>query len=122
MDIDLMMERNLQLFMRLAGLPEINVVPLMCWRISQREIFLEHRSGRLHISYCIPAVCHDDTLLYSGLSSWHPARFAGVPQRLYRLRHGMVISCAAPVGSNAEFWLLLHQKQKGFLEALCVQR
>lgn len=118
MDIDLVTERNIQLFIRLSGLPPCQVSTLMYWRGSRLDTYLNINAGRLHLSQFIPDVALDDQTLRRGLH-WHPAQFAGIVQRFYRLKQVLVMSCSPPIQSNAELWLLLYRRQRAFLEALC---
>jgi len=46
-DIDLVVTRNLQLFVRLAQLPCESIESCMEWRIGQRVVFLEVRQQRV---------------------------------------------------------------------------
>ncbi|BAE74574.1 hypothetical protein SGGMMB4_02910 [Sodalis glossinidius str. 'morsitans'] len=118
MDWDLITERNLQQFIRLAELGERPLLQAMCWRHTLGETYLHYRGGRLHLSQYMPHAAADG-VLRQGLQRWHPARFAGVPQRLYALGAGLAISCSPPTHSTAELWLGLHLRQQTFLEALC---
>lgn len=122
--IDLMTERNLQLFMRLSGLGEIPIASTMHWQQQNQETVLDYRPPRLSISHLRGGALRDREfdimLLQRALLSWQPARFGGIPQRLYLLRRGIAISCSPPADSSAEFWLMLHRRQKALLEHLCV--
>lgn len=121
MVLDLVTERNIQLFMQLAQLLACPVSENMYWRQPRRDIFLTSRSGGMQISQRFPLVDQDSAnhLLEQGLSRWQPTRFGGIAQQLYRLRDGMIISCHLPLDSSAEVWLMLYKRQWTFLEALC---
>lgn len=119
MDWDLITERNIQQFIRLAELGDCPLSQAMCWRHARGETYLHYRSSRLHLSQYAPRIACVADALRQGLQRWHPARFAGVPQRLYALGTGLAISCSPPAHSAAELWLGLHQRQQTFLEALC---
>lgn len=122
MIIDLVTERNIQKFISLINLPYRPVTPSMYWQDSRRqnyEYYLNYRYSRVHLSQCFTQPQSDNELLRKGISSWTLRYFSGIPQRVFRLRRGIVISCSPPADSGAELWLFLHFRQKAFLESLC---
>lgn len=120
MELDLVTERNIQLFMRLAELSARPVAAYMSWSRVQHETYLSYRNGRIHISQLFPYRPFDPQLLHQVLVDWQPAQFFGIPQRLFHLRQGMVIDCSPPANSSAELWLSLHHRQIAFLEVRCI--
>lgn len=119
MELDLVTERNIELFMRLAELSEQPITPCMSWWQAQFETYLGYQNGRVYISQLFPQMPFNEVLLRQGLSKWQPAHFYGIPQRVFHLRQGMVISCSPPANSLAELWLALHRRQKAFMGGLC---
>ncbi|AJJ62661.1 type III secretion system protein SsaM [Yersinia aldovae] len=119
MTLSLVTERNIQLFMQLAQMPSCRVSTDMYWQTATYETYLNYRRGRMHISQCLPLDSYDSNLLLLALHRWQPARFAGIPQRFFQLRRGLVMSCSPAADSAAELWLLLHRRQQAFLESLC---
>ncbi|MCW2481574.1 type III secretion system protein SsaM [Candidatus Symbiopectobacterium sp. NZEC135] len=119
MTLDLFIERNIQRFIQLADLAEQPPSAEMQWNDRGFQTFLTFRQGRMHISQCLLDPWRDDALLLLALQRAHPAWFAGIPQRVFTLRQGMVISCAPMADSVAEQWLWLHRRQRTFLEKLC---
>ncbi len=119
MTLDLFIERNIQRFMQLAELEAQPLSAEMQWLDRGFQTFLTFRQGRMHISQCLLDPWCDDTLLLLALQRAHPAWFAGIPQRIFSLRRGMVISCSPMADSVAEQWLWLHRRQRTFMERLC---
>ncbi len=122
MTLSLVTERNIQLFIQLADMHTCPVSADMCWHTAKYETYLNYRSGRMHISQCLPQDPFDNNLLLLALHRWQPARFAGIPQRFFQLRRGLVMSCSPAADSAAELWALLHRRQQAFLESLCKPR
>lgn len=118
-EIDRVTELNILLFMQLAGLPEQAVTAGMYWQGEQFQTWLTLRNGRINISQCMPLEPFDDSMLLPALRRWQPANFSGIPQRIFRLCGGLVISCCPATGSTAEIWLQMHRRQQVFLGALC---
>src|SRR5471030_295799 len=118
MTLSLVIERNIQLFIQLAGMQACRASTDMCWHTAKYETYLNYRSGRMHISQCLPQDPFDNTLLLLALHRWHPARFAGIPQRFFQLSRGLVMSCSPAEDSAAELWLWIHRRQQAFLESL----
>lgn len=119
MTLDRVTELNIQLFMQLVGIPGRQPTSDMYWQSEKYEIWLNYREGRLHISHCLLLEPFDNNLLTLALHLWQPAYFAGIPQRLFQLRRGLVISCSPAVGSAAQLWFRIYQCQQAFLESLC---
>lgn len=119
MSVDLLTERNIQRFIQLAELNDCPVSDAMQWRSDEYLTSLTFRDGRMHISQCLLLRWLEGELLRQALNRWQPARFAGIPQRIFHLRCGMAISCCPMAGSTAEVWLWLHRRQRHFLETLC---
>jgi|SRR5471030_570749 len=119
MTLDLITERNIQLFIQLADLDSCRASADMYWCTSKYETWLNYRGGRMHISQCLPPTPYDNDRLLLALRSWQPARFSGIPQRFFQLRRGLVISATPVADSGAELWLWLHRRQQRFLETLC---
>lgn len=122
MTLSLVTERNIQLFIQLADMHTCPVSADMCWHTAKYETYLNYRSGRMHISQCLPQDPFDNNLLLLALHRWQPARFVGIPQRFFQLRRGLVMSCSPAADSAAELWALLHRRQQAFLESLCKPR
>ncbi|ECJ5871798.1 TPA: type III secretion system apparatus protein [Salmonella enterica] len=120
MDWDLITERNIQLFIQLAGLAERPLATNMFWRQGQYETYLNYQNGRIHLCQILQQTFLDEDLLFKALTNWIPAVFQGIPQRLFLLRDGLAMSCSPPPSSSAELWLRLHQRQIKFLESQCV--
>ncbi|ECG8588918.1 type III secretion system apparatus protein [Salmonella enterica subsp. salamae] len=120
MDWDLITERNIQLFIRLSGLAERPLATNMFWQQGQYETYLNYQSGRIHLCQIFLQTFLDEELLVKALTNWQPARFTGIPQRLFLLRDGLAISCSPPPASTAELWLRLYHRQIKFLESQCV--
>lgn len=120
MEWDLVTERNIQLFIKLAGLSGCSLAPCMSWRQLHHDTHLNYQNGRIHLSQIFPHSLLDEQLLSKALSDWRIANYHGIPQRLFQLRQGIAISCSPPPGSSAEFWLLLHRRQIAFLESQCI--
>ncbi|EEJ2176839.1 SPI-2 type III secretion system apparatus protein SsaM [Salmonella enterica subsp. enterica serovar Typhimurium] len=120
MDWDLITERNIQLFIQLAGLAERPLATNMFWRQGQYETYLNYHNGRIHLCQILKQTFLDEELLFKALANWKPAAFQGIPQRLFLLRDGLAMSCSPPLSSSAELWLLLHHRQIKFLESQCV--
>ncbi|ECF6051698.1 SPI-2 type III secretion system apparatus protein SsaM [Salmonella enterica subsp. salamae] len=120
MDWDLITERNIQLFIQLAGLAERPLATNMFWRQGQYETYLNYQNGRIHLCQILQQTFLDEDLLFKALTNWKPAVFQGIPQRLFLLRDGLAMSCSPPPSSSAELWLRLHQRQIKFLESQCV--
>lgn len=120
--LDLNLMRNIQWFMRLAGLEAKPPVALMCWCQGETETTLHYRGERVHLSQYQPVSSFYSAALCRGLRCWHPAGFYGVPQRLFRLRSGLVVSAALPSGSTSELWFQVHRQQQLLLETVCSQR
>ncbi|ECF6028796.1 type III secretion system protein SsaM [Salmonella enterica subsp. salamae serovar Greenside] len=120
MDWDLITERNIQLFIQLAGLAERPLATNMFWRQGQYETYLNYQNGRIHLCQILQQTFLDDDLLFKALTNWKPAVFQGIPQRLFLLRDGLAMSCSPPPSSSAELWLRLHHRQIKFLESQCV--
>ncbi|ECD9609237.1 SPI-2 type III secretion system apparatus protein SsaM [Salmonella enterica subsp. salamae] len=120
MDWDLITERNIQLFIQLAGLAERPLATNMFWRQEQYETYLNYQNGRIHLCQILQQTFLDEDLLFKALTNWKPAVFQGIPQRLFLLRDGLAMSCSPPPSSSAELWLRLHHRQIKFLESQCV--
>lgn len=120
MDWDLITERNIQLFIQLAGLTERPLATNMFWRQGQYETYLNYQNGRIHLCQILQQTFLDEDLLFKALTNWKPAVFQGIPQRLFLLRDGLAMSCSPPPSSSAELWLRLHHRQIKFLESQCV--
>lgn len=120
MDWDLITERNIQLFIQLAGLAERPLATNMFWRQGQYETYLNYQNGRIHLCQILQQTFLDEDLLFKALTNWKPAVFHGIPQRLFLLRDGLAMSCSPPPSSSAELWLRLHHRQIKFLESQCV--
>lgn len=120
MDWDLITERNIQLFIQLAGLAERPLATNMFWRQGQYETYLNYQNGRIHLCQILQQTFLDEDLLFKALTDWKPAVFQGIPQRLFLLRDGLAMSCSPPPSSSAELWLRLHHRQIKFLESQCV--
>ncbi|EAW4589577.1 SPI-2 type III secretion system apparatus protein SsaM [Salmonella enterica] len=120
MDWDLITERNIQLFIQLAGLAERTLATNMFWRQGQYETYLNYQNGRIHLCQILQQTFLDEDLLFKALTNWKPAVFQGIPQRLFLLRDGLAMSCSPPPSSSAELWLRLHHRQIKFLESQCV--
>ncbi|EAA8843971.1 type III secretion system apparatus protein [Salmonella enterica subsp. enterica] len=120
MDWDLITERNIQLFIQLAGLAERPLATNMFWRQGQYETYLNYQNGRIHLCQILQQTFLDEDLLFKALTNWMPAVFLGIPQRLFLLRDGLAMSCSPPPSSSAELWLRLHHRQIKFLESQCV--
>ncbi|ECH1456528.1 SPI-2 type III secretion system apparatus protein SsaM [Salmonella enterica subsp. enterica] len=120
MDWDLITERNIQLFIQLAGLAERPLATNMFWRQGQYETYLNYHNGRIHLCQILKQTFLDEELLFKALANWKPAAFQGIPQRLFLLRDGLAMSCSPPLPSSAELWLRLHHRQIKFLESQCV--
>ncbi|ELP4215991.1 SPI-2 type III secretion system apparatus protein SsaM [Salmonella enterica subsp. enterica serovar Typhimurium] len=120
MDWDLITERNIQLFIQLAGLAERPLATNMFWRQGQYETYLNYHNGRIHLCQILKQTFLDEELLFKALANWKPAAFQGIPQRLFLLRDGLAMSCFPPLSSSAELWLRLHHRQIKFLESQCV--
>lgn len=120
MDWDLITERNIQLFIQLAGLTERPLATNMLWRQGQYETYLNYQNGRIHLCQILQQTFLDEDLLFKALTNWKPAMFQGIPQRLFLLRDGLAMSCSPPPSSSAELWLRLHHRQIKFLESQCV--
>ncbi|ECG1029350.1 type III secretion system apparatus protein [Salmonella enterica subsp. salamae] len=120
MDWDLITERNIQLFIQLAGLAERPLTTNMFWRQGQYETYLNYQNGRIHLCQILQQTFLDEDLLFKALTHWKPAVFQGIPQRLFLLRDGLAMSCSPPPSSSAELWLRLHHRQIKFLESQCV--
>ncbi|OSN10901.1 type III secretion system protein SsaM [Lonsdalea iberica] len=119
MTLDLITELNIQRFIQLADMPDCCSMADMCWKKEKYETYLNYRDRRLHISQCLPRGPFDNDLLMLALQRWHPAYFAGIPQRFFKLRCGLFISCSPAAESTAELWFRLHRRQQAFLESLC---
>lgn len=120
MDWDLITERNIQLFIQLAGLAERPLATNMFWPQGQYETYLNYQNGRIHLCQILQQTFLDEDLLFKALTNWKPAVFQGIPQRLFLLRDGLAMSCSPPPSSSAELWLRLHHRQIKFLESQCV--
>ncbi|ECG8607157.1 SPI-2 type III secretion system apparatus protein SsaM [Salmonella enterica subsp. salamae] len=120
MDWDLITERNIQLFIQLAGLAERPLATNMFWRQGQYETYLNYQNGRIHLCQILQQTFLDEDLLFKALTNWKPAVFQGIPQRLFLLHDGLAMSCSPPPSSSAELWLRLHHRQIKFLESQCV--
>ncbi|WP_339033079.1 SPI-2 type III secretion system apparatus protein SsaM [Salmonella enterica] len=120
MDWDLITERNIQLFIQLAGLAERPLATNMFWRQGQYETYLNYHNGRIHLCQILKQTFLDEELLFKALANWKPAAFQGIPQRLFLLRDGLAMSCSPPLSSSAALWLRLHHRQIKFLESQCV--
>ncbi|EAB6841764.1 type III secretion system protein SsaM [Salmonella enterica subsp. salamae] len=120
MDWDLITERNIQLFIQLAGLAERPLATNMFWQQGQYETYLNYQNGRIHLCQILQQTFLDEDLLFKALTNWKPAVFQGIPQRLFLLRDGLAMSCSPPPSSSAELWLRLHHRQIKFLESQCV--
>ncbi|HIA4871829.1 TPA: SPI-2 type III secretion system apparatus protein SsaM [Salmonella enterica] len=120
MDWDLITERNIQLFIELAGLAERPLATNMFWRQGQYETYLNYHNGRIHLCQILKQTFLDEELLFKALANWKPAAFQGIPQRLFLLRDGLAMSCSPTLSSSAELWLRLHHRQIKFLESQCV--
>ncbi|EDZ1643106.1 SPI-2 type III secretion system apparatus protein SsaM [Salmonella enterica subsp. enterica serovar Bareilly] len=120
MDWDLITERNIQLFIQLAGLAERPLATNMFWRQGQYETYLNYHNGRIHLCQILKQTFLDEELLFKALANWKPAAFQGIPQRLFLLRDGLAMSCSPALSSSAELWLRLHHRQIKFLESQCV--
>lgn len=120
MDWDLITERNVQLFIRLAGLEVYPLARNMVWQRGQYETHLGYVNGRVHLSQIYLCLHPGEEMLARLLSHWLPTKFAGIPQRMSLTRRGVAISCSPPTGSSAELWWLLHRRQITFLESQCL--
>ncbi|CFB69774.1 TPA: type III secretion system protein [Yersinia enterocolitica] len=118
MEMDLVVTRNLQLFTQMAELPCSKLSSRMEWQIEQRLVFLEWRNERLLLTSGVQHRRYhfEDLLLLQ--RSWQLERFNGVPQRIYLLKMGMMVSCSPPVSSGAECWFQLYQQQCALLRRL----
>ncbi|CNI63522.1 MULTISPECIES: type III secretion system protein [Yersinia] len=118
MEMDLVVTRNLQLFIRMADLPCTQLSARMQWQIGQQLVFLEWRNARLLLTSGVQHRHYDMDDLLQLQQCWQIERFNGVPQRIYLLKMGMMVSCSPPAASGAEFWYLLYQQQRALLRRL----
>ena len=116
MEWDLVIRRNMQLFIRLAGLTAYPLATQMQWQQAHYQTHLGYRHGRVSLSQLFPHSPFDRERLLTLLRRWEPASFCGIPQRLCQVRKGRVISCSMPCGTLAELWLQLHRRQIAFME------
>ncbi len=116
--MDLVMTRNLQLFVKLAELPCKAVASCMEWRIGQRAVFIEIKQQRLLLTTgrlkAMPSLDELRTLQ----QRWRLERFQGIPQRIYRLGTGIMVSCCPHAAAGAEFWYQLYKQQCVLLRSL----
>jgi hypothetical protein len=120
MEMDLVMTRNLQLFIRMAELPCSTITARMQWQLGQQVVFLEWRASKLLLTCGLQNAYrryHSDDLMRLQ-QSWRLERFKGVPQRIYLLNMGIMVSCSPPALSDAEFWYQLYQQQRALLRCL----
>ncbi len=75
MDWDLITERNIQLFIQLAGLAERPLATNMFWRQGQYETCLNYHNGRIHLCQILKQTFLDEELLFKALANWKPAAF-----------------------------------------------
>lgn len=118
MEMDLVVTRNLQLFTRMAGLSYSSLAPRMQWVIGQRLVFLEWRNERLQLTCGLQHRHYQHEDLLQLQQCWQLERFNGVPQRIYLLQLGIMVSCSPPAFSGAEFWYQLYQQQCTLLRRL----
>ena len=120
MEWDLVTKRNMQLFIRLAGLTEYPLAEDMLWRQAHFHTHLGYHNDRVYLCQVFPRSPYDKARLFALLSHWQPSAFYGIPQRLFQLQKGLAISCSPPPGTPAEFWLQLHRRQIAFMGTQCV--
>ncbi|WP_342322900.1 type III secretion system protein SsaM [Kosakonia sp. BYX6] len=111
MEWDLVTQRNIQLFIRLAGLAHHPLAADMQWRQAHYQTHLGYRHGRVSLCQLFPHSPFDKVRLLTLLSDWRPSAFYGIPQRVFQVRKGLAISCSPPPDSSAELWLQLHRRQ-----------
>ncbi len=63
MDCDLITERNIQLFIQLAGLAQRPLATNMFWRQGQYETYLNYHNGRIHLCQILKQTFLDEDLL-----------------------------------------------------------
>lgn len=114
---DLVTQRNIQLFMRLAGLADHPLAADMSWRQAHYQTHLGYHHGRVYLCQLFPHSPFDKDRLFTLLSSWQPSVFYGIPQRLFQLQKGLAISCSPPPDTSAELWLQLHHRQISFMRS-----
>lgn len=118
MEIHLVVTRNLQMFVRLAELPCESIEPCMEWRIGQRAVFLEVRQQRLLLTTGRLQEYVNTTQLLDLQRRWHLERFQGIPQRVYLLNAGIMVSCCFHLSSKAELWYQVYLQQYALLRSL----
>ncbi|MDA5498181.1 type III secretion system protein [Yersinia aleksiciae] len=118
MEMDLVVTRNLQLFTRMAELPCSVITSCMQWQLDQRVVFLEWRASKLLLTCGLQHRRYTTDDLLRLQQCWRLERFNGVPQRIYLLNTGMMVSCSPPPQSGAEFWYLLYRQQCALLRQL----
>ncbi|EFL91880.1 type III secretion system apparatus protein [Candidatus Regiella insecticola LSR1] len=118
MDMDLVVVRNLQLFFRLAELPYTEVKPSMEWRIGQRAVFIEVHQQRILLTTGRLNPQANLEELRTLQQRWRLERFYGIPQRIYLLSIGIMVSCCPHTASGAEFWYQIYKQQYALLKTL----
>lgn len=118
MDINLVVTRNLQLFVRLAQLPCESIESCMEWRIGQRAVFLEVRQQRVLLTTGRLQEYANNTQLFDLQKRWRLERFQGIPQRIYLLNAGVMVSCCFDFSSRAELWYQIYLQQYALLRSL----
>ncbi|CNC53973.1 type III secretion system protein SsaM [Yersinia frederiksenii] len=118
MEMDLVVTRNLQWFIRMAELPCTQLAARMQWQMGAQLVFLEWHNARLLLTCGVQHRHYHQDDVVQLQKCWQLERFNGVPQRIYLLKMGMMVSCSPPASSDAEFWFQLYQQQRALLRRL----
>ncbi len=120
--LDLITERNIQLFIQLAGLAERPLATNMFWRQGQYETYhLNYHNGRIHLCQILKQNLLRRRPVFKALTHWK--KTCSVPWYSSTIillsRDGLAMSCSPPLPA-CRAWLRLHHRQIKFLESQCV--
>ncbi|WP_158366871.1 type III secretion system protein [Candidatus Williamhamiltonella defendens] len=118
MNINIVVTRNLQLFVRLAQLPCESIESCMEWRIRQRAVFLEVCQQRVLLTTGRLQEYANNTQLFDLQKRWCLEPFQGILKRIYLLNVDAMVSCCFYFSSIAELWYQIYLQQYALLRSL----
>lgn len=115
--MDLQSQRQVELWLRLMGAPDIPPAPQLTLRQGQNTYYLEAHAGRALVSLArpLPEACQQSALLYL-LTLLQPEAGSGVPLRAWLARGCLWLAATTPQDSGAELWAQLAHQQRRLLD------
>jgi type III secretion system chaperone SycN len=115
--MDLQTTRNIEQFIRLLGLRNVQVAPRIELAEGPFSMFIDAAEGlpQLSAGMTLPSE-HTGRALNTLLARCDPRNTFGLPMRVYVLDEQIVLSCTLPQATPAGLWLRVHRLQRLWLE------